>query len=381
MAAQAQYDQFVGQFKPATNYVDDFEATLSQINQQMQANVKQANALAQAAGAAGASEQDLANIHKYAAEQAQQAFRALQASAQSLAFGLGLTTVGSLDQVNAEIERLQAKANAGAGAVNNFGQAMQTAAENAKHAMDLLLGDLSPLNDQQKLQQALSGLRAGTVTQDQVLEIGRRLYSSTAQYTALFNMVQAMGSGAATSLGGAGFSGGNAGGLSAAESHRLQDLLKQQQQLQAAAQLQQYQTLAQQIAEISAFKGEDWHQVAKKMGIDIAAFEKGLGLTEKQTDDYITAIEKQTDDNGENTASIVAILTKIYDVLSGTDPNADPDAPNGRTPGRGGGHSGHGARNVTDEDADAIGRAVGRHSGHAGNPRSSRPPTAAATTR
>jgi TP901 family phage tail tape measure protein len=381
MAAQAQYDQFVGQFKPATNYVDDFEATLSQINQQMQANVKQANALAQAAGAAGASEQDLANIHKYAAEQAQQAFRALQASAQSLAFGLGLTTVGSLDQVNAEIERLQAKANAGAGAVNNFGQAMQTAAENAKHAMDLLLGDLSPLNDQQKLQQALSGLRAGTVTQDQVLEIGRRLYSSTAQYTALFNMVQAMGSGAATSLGGAGFSGGNAGGLSAAESHRLQDLLKQQQQLQAAAQLQQYQTLAQQIAEISAFKGEDWHQVAKEMGIDIAAFEKGLGLTEKQTDDYITAIEKQTDDNGENTASIVAILTKIYDVLSGTDPNADPDAPNGRTPGRGGGHSGHGARNVTDEDADAIGRAVGRHSGHAGNPRSSRPPTAAATTR
>jgi hypothetical protein len=382
MAAQAQYDQFVGQFKPATNYVDDFEGTLSQINQQMQANIKQANALAQAAGAAGASEQDLANIHKYAAQQAQQAFAALQASAQSLAFSLGLTTIGSLDQVNAEIERLQAKANTSSNAVRDFGQAMQTAADNAKHAMDLLLGDLSPLNDQQKLQKALEGLRAGTVTQDQVLEIGRRLYSSTAQYTALFNMVQAMGgSGAATQIGGAGFGGGG-GGLSAAESQRLHDLLKQQQQLQAAAQLQQYQTLAQQVAEIASFKGEDWHQVLKDMGIDIADFEKGLGLNEKQTEDYITAIQKQTDDNGENTASIVAVLIQIRDAITGTPPTSDGDA-NGNGPAGGAGHSGHGSRgrNFSDDDADAFGRAVARHSNHAARPRSERPPTSAATTR
>jgi hypothetical protein len=246
--------------------------------------------------------------------------------------------------------------------------------------MDLLLGDLSPLNDQQKLQQALSGLRAGTVTQDQVLEIGRRLYSSTAQYTALFNMVQAMGSGAISSAPSG--LGNNAGGLSAAESQRLHDLLKQQQQLQAAAQLQQYQLLAQQLAEISSFKGEDWHQVAKEMGIDIAAFEKGLGLTEKQTDDYINQIEQLKDDNGENTASIVAVLIQIRDAITGNAPSGDGDI-NGSLPSGGRGHSGHGGRgrNVTDEDADAIGRAVGRHSGHAGNPRSSRPPTAAATTR
>jgi hypothetical protein len=386
MAAQAQYDQFVGQFKPATNYVDDFEATLSQINQQMLANIKQANALAQAAGAAGASEQDLANIHKYAAQQAAQAIAALQASAQSLAFSLGLTTIGSLDQVNQEIAALQAKANQGSGAIKDFGQAMQSAAENAKHAMDLLLGDLSPLNDQQKLQQALSGLRAGTVTQDQVLEIGRRLYSSTSRYTALFNMVQNMGAGAM--LGGApGAIGGQSGGLSAAENHRLSELLKQQQQLQEAAQYQQYQTLAQQLAELASAQGIDWHEVAKNMGINIDQFEKGLKLTEEQTDAYIEEIQKQKDDLGQNTQSLIEALNRNTAALLGID-YVDPNSPsdtrsengNGRVVVGRGGHGGHGDRNFTDGDADAFGRAVGRHSNH-GNPRSSRPPTAASTTR
>ena len=59
--------------------------------------------------------------------------------------------------------------------------------------MNLLLGSLSPLNDQEKLQKALEGLRAGTASQDQVLEIGRRLYASSSAYSALFKQVMAIG--------------------------------------------------------------------------------------------------------------------------------------------------------------------------------------------
>jgi ribosomal protein L12E/L44/L45/RPP1/RPP2 len=389
--AQQQYDQFVAQFKPATNYVDDFEGALSQINASMLANIKQANALAVAAGAAGASEKDLANIHAYAAQQAAEAIKALQASAQSLAFGLGLTTQGSLDDVNQEIARLQAKAGDAAQPVRDFGAAISQAADRAKHAMDLLLGDLSPLNDQQKLQTALQGLRAGTVTQDQVLEIGRRLYASTAQYTALFNMVRNMGGG---NIDVSGAVGGNTrpsgAGLSADEQSRLKDLLEEQQTLQAAAQLQQYQTLAQQVAEIASAKGEDWQQVLSDMGVNIDKFEKGLNLTDQQTSDYIDAIQKQVDDNGDNTESLIAALDRLTRALGGTVPSGGDTSSRGTpfgdnsdvgtfggTQGRGGTDSrnhGHaGQRNITDDDAKAIGTAVAIGI-QTVSPRGSRPP-------
>jgi hypothetical protein len=346
--AQAQYDQFVGQFKPPTNYVDDFEATLAGIEQQMQANIKQANALAIAAGAAGASEKDLANIHAYAAHQAAEAIKALEASAQSLAFGLGLTTQGSLSDVNSEIQALQAKAGQGASALHGFSSALSAVADAAKAKMDLLLGDLSPFNDQEKWQTALQGLRAGTATVDQALQIARRLFGTGADYTAAFNQAMAFNrGGAATGGTGGGVSGG---GLTGAEQQRLSDLLKEQQTLQAAATRQQYQTLAQQVAEIASAKGEDWRTVLSKMDVNIADFEKGLGLNDQQTQDLIDNIQKQVDDNGENTSSIVDILTKIYNVLSGnpdgsTGPRGhsqhgssplDPDPRGGR------GHGGHG---------------------------------------
>lgn len=364
IAAQQQYDQFVGQFKPAKTYVDDFEQALSNINSQMLANIAQANALAKAAGAAGASEQDLTNIHQYAARQMAAAIAQLESSAQSLAFGLGLTATGSLDEVNSEIERLQSKQNAGH-AVRDFGQAMQDAAQKAKDAMALLLGSLSPYNDQQKLQYALQGLRSGTATKDQVLEIGRRLYASSQAYTDLFNQVSSIPT---ASQPGGGVGGSAGGGLSGAESARLSTLLKEQQQLQAAATLTQYQTLAQQIAEISSAKGEDWQQVVKDMGIDLKAFEKGLGMNDSQLNDYITSIQKQTDSDGNNTKSIVDAINAMSDAvviaLGGTPShsnNGTTASGSGGAAGTRGGHSGHGGgRNITDDDANAIGQSVGR---------------------
>jgi len=233
------------------------------------------------------------------------ALQQLESSAQSLAFSLGVTTTGSLDEVTSEIQRLQQQAGQGATALGGVGNAMQSMAQQATDAMNLLLGDLSPLNDQQKLQKAMQGLYAGTVSKDQVLEIGRRLYASGQQYTDLFNTVMAAtGHQAGTGAGGGGM-GAQHQGLSAADSQRLKDLLKEQQTLQAAAQLQQYQTLAQQIAEIASSKGEDWHQVLTEMNGSVAAFEKGLGMTDDQTNAYIKAAQDQKDSDGENTQTLI----------------------------------------------------------------------------
>ena len=353
--AQQQYDQFVGQFKPAATYVDDFEAALSGVNQTMIANIAQANALAKAAGAEGASVEDLTNIHKYAISQFNALVAQLQDTAQSLAFNLGLTTTGSLDQVNAEIQRLQQQAGGGARAVQSFGQAMQTAAHQATDAMNLLLGDLSPLNDQEKLQKALEGLRAGTVTQDQVLQIGRRLYASSQAYNDLFAQVQGIGviSNSVSPTG----SGSGAQGLSASDSERLQELLQEQATLQNAATLAQYQTLAQQVAELAKAKGKDYTQVLKDMGVKQADLEKGLGLkTDADLQLYIANVQKQTDSNNDNTTSIVSAILglpqAIADAINGTNRNAGASSGNGRPiytpPGR----------NLTDADAQAIGAAV-----------------------
>jgi hypothetical protein len=382
--AQAQYDQFVAQFKPATNYVDDFEGALSNIKATMLANIKQANDLAKAAGAAGASQEDLGRIIAYAASQAAQALKALEASAQSLAFSMGLTTVGSLDQVNAEIARLQQQAGQGASSVRDFGNAMNTAAQRATDAMNLLLGDLSPLNDAQKLEKARQGLIAGTVTSEQFDTIARRLYGSSQRYVDEFNFAQQFaGRGGAASVGGnSGLGNATHGGLSAADQKRLSDLLKEQQQLQAAQDFTNAQTLAQQIAEIAAAKGEDWQKVLDDMHIDRAALEKRLNMSDEAFGKYIADIQAKQDDNKENTSSIIAAINDMSDAvvtaLGGTprghSEHASPGGSSSPTTPRG--HSQHGGRNISDDDARAIGREVGRgvrDAGTATYPRNMRP--------
>lgn len=367
--AQAQYDQFVGQFKKVT-FVDDYEQTLSNINAQMEANIKTANDLAIAAGAQGASEEDLANIHKYAADQATQALYALEASAQSLAFQMGLTAIGPLDQVTAEIQRLQAKAGQGSGSVTSFGNAIQSAAQKAHDAMQLLIGDLSPLNDQQKLQSALGGLKKGTVTQEEVLQIGRRLYATSQQYTDLFNMVKAIGdhSGAAAGAGGGGRGGG--GGLTGAEQQRLSDLLEEQQKLQAAQDYQNAQILTQQIADIAQTRGIDFHQVIDEMGINLADLEKRLNLSDDQFAALIKSDQDKKDSAGQNANSIIQAINDMSDAIV-TALGGTPEGHSHHDTNPGGtstppprtvnidtnpiGHSGHGwARTVGQE----IGRAV-----------------------
>src|SRR5690606_16342900 len=138
------------------------------------------------------------------------------------------------------------------------------------------------------------------------------LYASTDAYNQLFAMVQGMGGRTAAAFSGGGGGGVSAGGLTAAESQRLKQLLEQQQQMQAAMQLQQYQTLAQQIAEASMAREIDWQTWVAEREMDVQGRIDGLGLqSEADLDAYMDAIAAQRDSDGENTASIVDELQSI----------------------------------------------------------------------
>lgn len=352
--AQAAYDQFVAQFEPAAIYTSDYEAALSGIYDQMLANIKQANELAKAAGAEAASVKDLANIHSYAAKQFAALRAQLEASAKSLAYTMGLIGPYTLDQVNSEIAALEQKAGTATSAINDFGGAMSQAATKANDALNLLLGNLSPLNDAQKLQSALDGLRAGTVSQQQVLEIGRRLYSSSQRYVDLFKMVQGY-PGIRDSSGGSYSGSGSVSGsqgLSLAEQKKLEDLYKLQAKLAANQDYANAQTLARQVAEIAATDGVDYHEILKTWGLSAEDLAERLHLdSEESLSKWIENAQKQLDSGDKNTTILADLLRDIRDILRGT------NGPEARSPGGRNGRVG----TMTAEDADMIGESVARH--------------------
>jgi hypothetical protein len=328
--AQAQYDQFVGQFKVVT-YVDSFEGALAQVKAQMDQNIATANALAKAAGAEGASEKDLANIRAYAQKQTQDLIAQLQQQSQALAFSMGLSNIGTLDQVNQEIARLEGKANAGGSAVQRFGNAMSDAAQKAKDAYNLMLGNLSPFNDQQKIEIARQGLMRGSVSQDQFLEVARRLYGTSQKYLEEFRFAQQYPGGGGAGAGPV----GTHNGLSGADRERLSKLYKEQADLQKQAQYQNALTLSQMIADQAALQKVDWHQIADKMGLDVAGLEKILGKNDQQFNDYITSLEEKTDSQGNSISSLIDAIYALIVQLGGTGPGDGSRAPPGE------GHSGH----------------------------------------
>lgn len=351
--ASQQYRSFMAQFEPAATYVDDFEASLSGVRAQLLANIKTANDLAKAAGLERASTADLVKIHAAAAKQFAALLQQLKDSARGLAYQMGLIGPYTLDQVDKEIADLQAKANGGAGAIGDFGRAITETATRANDALNLLLGDLSPLNDEQKLQRALQGLREGDVTQEQVLQIGRRLYASSQKYNDLFRVVQqyAPRPQGGSSVG-SGVPGNSAtGGLSAADLKRLEELQKQREALLKAQDYANAQTLAKQIAEISAASGDDFEEILKEWGASADDLAKRLNLeNEDQLRTYIENQRKLLDSNGENTTIIADLLRKILDSINrqGLE-TRNPGGRNGRV------------GTMTAEDADMIGEAVERH--------------------
>ena len=251
MQASTAYTQFVAQFTPTSN---TFGASLEAIAKTMQANITQANALAVAAGLQGASEQDLSNIHQQAAQQAADAIAQLSSAAQDLAAKLYDVTGASLTAVNAQIDKLTDK---------------------VKSAAQMAIGDNSPLSDQDKLKVALEGLRSGITSADDVLALGRKLYSSSADYTGLYNKVQDI-----LQLPGAGDTGTT--GIDSAIAQYTQ-LTSQRDTLQSQADATQRftdaKTLAQYVEEISTTHGIGYNDAASGLGFSLSDLAKDLGVT------------------------------------------------------------------------------------------------------
>ncbi len=288
------------------------------------------NALARARGREAASEQDLVNAHAVAAQRVAQLIARLKEEAADLAVQLGyITGTDTLESLNAQIESMS---NASVDAADAIGQAV----DSMREKMNLLLGDLSPFNDQKKLELALQGLREGTVDPEQVLEIGRRLYASTSQYTDLFNMVMGM-----AQFGGGGITPGSD---TSADGRTLQELIAARDALLAAQRPDLADDLAHRIAELAAATGETFAEIAEGMGFDIANIADDLNLSGDQLNellnqymaqfeamDFGSLSESLTTNYTENTDRIVAAIEgkAVADAVAQADAEAaDRDAAN-----------------------------------------------------
>lgn len=307
-----------GHATPAT----DFAVAMRGIDKTMHDNILTANMLARAAGLSGASEAQLAKVHELAARQAAAAIRSLE--------GVGRQQVKalyggnwSLDEINADIAAMEAQASEASSSLTGFGNSIADVAAQASEAMRLLLGDLSPLNDQQKLQQALTGLYAGIVEKDEVLQIGRRLYASSAAYTALFNQVMAVPSSPANSVAtGDGTIGGvsthTVTGMSLAELYALRDAETQEKRLADAR------SLAETIASLAAAQDKTFEEVARDLGLNLGDLGKDLGFSADALLKYLEKIDVNANVLPDSITSNFDRLLAKLDQIWGTGPTFVP---------------------------------------------------------
>lgn len=103
-SALQSYDAFIGQFKAALNPLTDFETAIQGLGVTLAANIDKANALAVAAGNAGASTDDLATILQATVVQGAAALQKLESDTQALAGKLFGTSVDALKSKLADIQ-------------------------------------------------------------------------------------------------------------------------------------------------------------------------------------------------------------------------------------------------------------------------------------
>lgn len=338
-------DSQISQLRHLSTPAGDFASAMDAIAASMRENETIAHMLARAQGRSGASASELYKIYELGARQMAAAIAKLQdigkQQARSLGY-LGLETVSDYDTRIEQLENQAAAAAEASSAVNGFGGAMESVAQSATDAMNLLLGNLSPLNDQQKLQIALGGLSAGTASPEQVLEIGRRLYASTQQYTDLFNQVMNMRPRGAT---GGGSGGGRTDGntakpLTAAEEEELRRLRVEREEKIKQQRFAEATEFANTVASLAAAQGISFQQVADNIGFNLEDLGKDLGLSMDDLLKYLDGIDvEQTiipDSITSNFDRLLAALDKYWGNGSGYynnvehDPTTDKYDANGR---------------------------------------------------
>lgn len=304
--AAAQYRDFIASVYASldTNSAFAFVHSLVDLAEQRRDAIAQANALAKATGLAGASEQDLAAVRREFAEEAVALIAKLQDQSKSLVQQLYGGVGGlSLDQLNAQIAALQASSSSAAHGIG-------VAAKSIDDTAHLLLGDLSPFKDSKQLQLAKQMLLSGQASAQDVLQIGRRLFASGADYTQLFQWVQANAprsprAGVGTSYS----SSANTTGAS------LQELIAQRDKLEAAQRLTQAQQLAANVAQLASVHGESFEDVAKDLGFSLTSLAKDLGVSD--IDSYLAKLQAEDIPGSLDTTArtIVGALADLGDRL------------------------------------------------------------------
>lgn len=264
-----------------------FKAAEAQVRLWEQQTIDQLNALARAAGLEGAAIRDITTVHRVAADRIAKIADQLRAQIRSGAEALGyISAADTLESLNSRIAALQSTSSMAADAIGS-------AVDGMREKMSLLLGDLSPFNDQRKLQIALEGLAAGTVDPNQVLEIGRRLYASTANYRALFDQVMAMTNFGSRVGGGVGID----NDVSATGDGRsLDQLIADRDALLAAQRPQIADQVARRIAELSAGTNETFEAIVAAQGWTLDRLAEDLGLSNQGLLDYLESMRTRFSD-------------------------------------------------------------------------------------
>jgi hypothetical protein len=299
-----------------------FVAASAQITDWTSSTIKALNSLAQSAGRMGASERDLQLVRDVAQQRLEQLIAKLKEEATALAVQLGYRDgVDTLDSLNAAIDALT-------GSSSNAAQGISSAVDTIRNQISLLLGDLSPYNDRQKLEIARQGLQNGTVTQEQFLEIARRLFGATNRYLQEFLFAQRFpgqanptGNGSASTT-----TTQSADSRSLAELLAARDALLEQQQAETAR------TLASRIAELSLATESSFADVATSLGFDLSQLGTDLGLDSERLNAYLESLRAQFE--AQNFAVVGDLITQAIDnsrdaIVAAIQGDPVPAIPNG----------------------------------------------------
>jgi len=273
-----------------------YQQALRQSETQLKENIDKLNAAAKAAGMQGAAEGDLARAHQLAAAQVRAAIAQLRNS--TLDQGKKLGYIDSVDSLTARIADLQNSIGKAASGFEGAAQSVSSAASDLAESMKLALGNLSPYTDEKKLQLALQGLASGTASREDVLGIGRRLYASTDRYAQLYEQVMGMPDLTKQTGGGlpASFYAGPATPAvdTSAVMLQIEALTKQRDAMLAAQKHADALAFAQQVADLAQAEKIGVGDELAKLGVNIDALAKDLGVNGDVLADYIATLKRDS---------------------------------------------------------------------------------------
>lgn len=265
--------------------LSDFALQLRDITQAFNANITSARRL-------GATEQQLAQIQVQANNQIQQALQLLEGDISN---GIDSLYGTQLDQINEQIAALESQGQA-AGNLNQINQQRYEneikAIQNIQGFLDNLLLNrtLSPLNPQEQLSEAMSqfeamfalaqggdidALNALPGLADTLLGLGRDVFASGPEYTALFDSVTGMLSQLEP--------GDSPESVMIGQNQQLIDLQNQRLELERTTNLGErllaVTALAEQIGMLTSVTGESFGDLAERLGLPIEQFLGDLGVS------------------------------------------------------------------------------------------------------